>query len=67
MRVQEIDGSPACAGIDPILCLVTSYLCGLPRVRGDRPVAPLLSACPRAGSPACAGIDLSRRFRPARS
>ncbi len=32
-------GYPAYAGIDPVLCILSSVVVGLPRIRGDRPLA----------------------------
>jgi len=43
IRTRCERGYPACAGIDPYICLALKLARGLPRMRGDRPqVVPLL-------------------------
>ena len=60
---HAIIGSPAHAGIDPLLATTTSTASRFPRTRGDRP-PPLLSVEPDMGSPAHAGIDPTHREPP---
>ncbi len=60
--------SPAPAGIDPALCLIPSRAAGLPRTRGDRPVAPALAWDDRQSPPHPRGSTLhqaNRRLGPA--
>ncbi len=53
----EIKGCPACAGIDPLMLVTTTFERRLPRMRGDRPAVRSCDVVSRMGCPACAGID----------
>ncbi len=65
MAQQDLDGCPACAGIDPVGGRTALPRQRLPRMRGDRPPPPPALVASRVAAPHARGSTLPRDpFRP---